>query len=35
VDVAGGIAFGEIAAVVLALQGGLDGFHFLGRHGAA
>ena len=35
VDVAGGIAFGEIDAVVLALQGGLDGFHFLGRHGAA
>jgi hypothetical protein len=35
VDVAGGIAFGEIAAVVLALQGGLDSFHFLGRHGAA
>ena len=35
VDVAGGVALCEIAAVVLALQCGFDGFHLVGRHGAA
>ena len=35
VDVARGVALGEIAAVVIASQRGLDGFHFARGHGTA
>jgi len=35
VDVTGAVALGEIAAVVLALQRGFNGAHFVGCHGTA
>ena len=34
-DVAGGVAFGEVAAIEFARQRRLNGVHFLWRHGAA
>ena len=35
VDVAGGVAFGEVTTVVIAVQGGLNGLDLFWRHGAA